>query len=302
MGGELKVRSEYGEGSVFYFSIEVRASSGMSLAYVLNPESKRILLLMDALCLDEYGYMLKDLGVPYDTCGGESEFAELISKNSYTHLIYRYDTGHYVIENYMDKIPPSCRIVAVKNLRTAAAQHTGANIEVLFEPVLVTAIAQAANDMKSGLYLRDGVNRESIGAFKCAETEILLVDDNDINLMVASELLRHYDVEADTAEGARIAYDMVKDKRYDIIFMDHMMPDINGIEATRTLRAIPGWTQTVPIIALTANAVTGMREAYISCGMNDYISKPIEIPVLNRTLLQWLPKEKIVISAPSRQI
>jgi CheY-like chemotaxis protein len=146
--------------------------------------------------------------------------------------------------------------------------------------------------MKSGQDPGGGVDGESIGTFKCAAAEILLVDDNDINLMVESELLRHYNVEADTAEGAKIAYDMVKDKRYDIIFMDHMMPEINGIEAIKALRAIHGWTQTVPIIALTANAITGMRETYISCGMNDYISKPIEIPELNHMLLKWLPKDK----------
>jgi CheY-like chemotaxis protein len=72
-----------------------------------------------------------------------------------------------------------------------------------------------------------------------------------------------------------------------------MMPEINGIEATKVLRSRLGWTRTVPIIALTANAVTGMKEMYIECGMDDYISKPIEIPELNRILLKWLPKEKI---------
>ncbi|MDR1509795.1 MAG: response regulator [Synergistaceae bacterium] len=298
MGGKLDVRSRYGEGSVFHFSIEVRAASSMSLAYIQNPASKRILLLTDSPRLDEYGLMLKDLRVPYDACSDEAGFAKFLAENSYTHLIYRYDAGRRVMEDYMDRIPRSCRIVAIKDIRAAAGQHTGANIEVLFEPVLVIDMAHAANDMKSGRDLRDGVNRESIGAFKCVGAEVLLIDDNDINLMVESELLRQYDIEADTAEGAKIAYDMTKDKRYDIIFMDHMMPEINGIEATRTLRATPGWTQTVPIIALTANAITGMRDAYISCGMSDYISKPIEIPALNNILLKWLPKEKIVPAAP----
>jgi CheY-like chemotaxis protein len=254
---------------------------------------------MDTFHLDEYGRMLKDLGVPYDMCDNEPRFAELLLKNTYTHIIYGYDAGQHIIEDYINKIPPSCRIVAVKNLRTAMDQHTGPNIETLFEPVLVTTLAQAANDMKSGRELRDGVNRDSIGAFKCPGAKILLVDDNEINLMVESELLRQYDVEADTSKNAATAYEMVKDKRYDIIFMDHMMPEINGMEATRTLRATPGWTQTVPIIALTANAISGMKEKYISCGMNDYLSKPIEIPNLNQILLKWLPKEKIVMGNPS---
>jgi CheY-like chemotaxis protein len=301
MGGELKVRSEYGHGSAFFFSIEVKAASSMSLAYVLSPAAKKVMLLMDELHSDEYCRMLGDLGVEADNCSNEADFRALLSSGSYTHLIYRYGVGHRIIEDNTQWIPSSCQVVAVKNIRIAAKQNTGANIEVLFEPVLVTAIAQVVNNIALQADTRGDADKDSIGAFRCENTEILLVDDNDINLMVESELLRKYGVEADTAEGAKIAYDLVKEKKYDIIFMDHMMPEINGIEATKTLRTMPGWTGIVPIIALTANAITGMRETYISCGMNDYISKPIEIPELNKILLKWLPKEKIVVSVPKKE-
>ncbi|MDR1132594.1 MAG: response regulator [Synergistaceae bacterium] len=296
MGGELKVRSEYGHGSTFYFSIEVKAASSMSLAYVLNPASKAVLLLMDPLHGGEFTRGIKSLGVKSDVCGDETAFRTMLAENSYTHLIYRYNFGHRIVESNIGLIPPSCQMVAVKNIRLAAKQNTGANTEVAFEPVLVTAIAQIINNMKVQTDSRGGADRDAIGAFKCVDSEIMLVDDNDINLMVESELLRQYGVEPDCAEGAKEAFELVKDKRYDIIFMDHMMPEINGIEATKVLRARPGWTGTVPIIALTANAISGMKEMYIECGMNDYISKPIEIPELNRILLKWLPKEKISLA------
>jgi CheY-like chemotaxis protein/HPt (histidine-containing phosphotransfer) domain-containing protein len=301
MGGELKVKSDYGQGSVFYFSIEVKAASSMSLAYVMNPAAKYVLLLMDDLHGAEYSRMLDDLGVASDVCFDAPCLRALLAdkSKSYTHLIYRYSAGHHIVEENRELIPPSCQVVAVKNIRIAAKQNTDANVEVIFEPVLVTALSQAVNNIAAHAESRDA-DKDAIGAFKCVDAEILLVDDNDINLMVESELLRQYGLEADTAEGARIAYDLVKKKKYDIIFMDHMMPEINGIEATRTLRATPGWTETVPIIALTANAITGMKETYISCGMNDYISKPIEIPELNKTLLKWLPKEKIAVAAPKQ--
>jgi signal transduction histidine kinase/CheY-like chemotaxis protein/HPt (histidine-containing phosphotransfer) domain-containing protein len=300
MGGELKVRSEYGRGSVFYFSIEVKAASSMSLAYALNPSSKRVLLLMDSLHGGEYRDALGDLGVAADICSDEASFRALIAETPYTHLIYRYGYGHRIIEANMERVPPPCQVVAVKNIRVAAKQNTGANIEVLFEPALVTSMAQVMNNAIAPDTRGAPADSDSIGAFTCVGAEILLVDDNDINLMVESELLRQYGVEADTAEGAREAYEMVRGKEYDIIFMDHMMPEINGIEATKTLRATPGWTRTAPIIALTANAITGMKETYISCGMSDYISKPIEIPDLNHTLLKWLPREKIVMAAKDR--
>ncbi|MDR3280790.1 MAG: response regulator [Synergistaceae bacterium] len=300
MGGELEVRSEYGHGSTFFFSIEVRAASSMSLAYVLTPASKKVLLLMDDLHRGEYARMLKDLEVSADCGGDDASFASLLSENSYSHVIYRYGFGHSIIASRMDMIPPSCQIVAVKNIRTAAKQNTGANIDVLFEPVLVTAMGQIMNNMKAVAEKKD-CSLGAIGSFKCVGVEILIVDDNDINLMVESELLRQYDIEPDTAEGARVAFDLAREKHYDIIFMDHMMPEINGVEATKTLRATPGWTERVPIIALTANAITGMRETYISCGMNDYISKPIEIPELNRMLLKWLPDEKIAVTETKKE-
>jgi CheY-like chemotaxis protein/HPt (histidine-containing phosphotransfer) domain-containing protein len=301
MGGELKVKSEYGHGSTFFFSIEVKAASSMSLAYVVSSAAKKVLLLMDDLHGSEYRQMLNDLGVEADVCADEADFKTMLADSAYTHLVYRYGYGHRVVEGNMPGIPSSCQVVAVKNIRVAAKQNTGANIEVLFEPVLVTSLAQVVNNMITQADSRLDADKNAIGAFRCIDAEILLVDDNDINLMVESELLRQYGVEADTAEGARIAYGLVKDKQYDIIFMDHMMPEINGIEATKTLRTMPGWTETVPIIALTANAITGMKETYIACGMNDYISKPIEIPELNKTLLKWLPKEKIVMSVPKKE-
>ncbi|MDR1580223.1 MAG: response regulator, partial [Synergistaceae bacterium] len=296
MGGELRVRSDYGHGSTFYFSIEVKAASSMSLAYVLNPASKRVLLLMDPLHGGEFTHGIQSLGVKSDICGDEAGLRALLAENTYTHLIYRYNYGHLIVEGNVGLVPSSCQIVAVKNIRFAAKQNTGANTEVMFEPVLVTVIAQIINNMKVQADSRADSGKDAIGAFKCVNAEIMLVDDNDINLMVESELLRQYGVEPDCAEGAKEAFELVKDKHYDIIFMDHMMPEINGIEATKVLRLRQGWTQTVPIIALTANAVTGMKEMYIACGMNDYISKPIEIPELNRILLKWLPKEKISIT------
>jgi CheY-like chemotaxis protein/HPt (histidine-containing phosphotransfer) domain-containing protein len=226
-----------------------------------------------------------------------------MGKNSYTHIIYKYDLGHSLIDERLDSLQSSCQAVAVKDIKRASMQNTAASIHVLFEPVLVIGAAHALNNKKA--IVRDSDAKENehdiIGSFKFTDARILLVDDNDINLMVESELLRQYGIEPDMADGAKSAFALVADKEYDIIFMDHMMPEINGIEATKMIRETGGWLETVPIIALTANALTGMKETYLSCGMNDYISKPIEIPELNRVLLTWLPKEKISVAEPSEK-
>ncbi|MDR3254450.1 MAG: response regulator [Synergistaceae bacterium] len=303
MGGSLEAKSVYGEGSLFCFSVELRAASSESLANVIRPLAKRVLVVAEGVHALQYEDMLRDLGVNYDVSQSEESFVSYVGKNAYTHVLYKYDFAHEIIEKHFGWVQDSCQLIAVKDIKLASRQNTAASVHVLFEPVLVMATASAINNKKPIIMDAVGASAmNSIGSFKFEDARILLVDDNDINLMVASEILRQYDIEPDTADGAKSAFGLVAEKRYDIIFMDHMMPEINGIEATRILRGMGGWLAAVPIVALTANALTGMKETYLSCGMNDFISKPIEIPELNRVLITWLPEGKVsaVETAPRR--
>jgi PAS domain S-box-containing protein len=126
------------------------------------------------------------------------------------------------------------------------------------------------------------------------EVAVLVVDDNHINLKVALAFLAKHNIKADTAEGGAEAVAKVREKAYDLIFMDHMMPGVDGVEAARRIRSLDKTRcKTVPIVALTANAVSGARELFLSAGMNDFISKPIDAAELNRKLEKWLPPEKI---------
>jgi signal transduction histidine kinase/CheY-like chemotaxis protein len=297
MGGRIEAESVFGSGSSFKFSIEVRAASSEPLANVMSPLAKRVLVLAEGLHSVQYEEMLRSLSVNYDIARDEESFAALIYENTHTHLLYNYDFGHSIVMKYMDSLPGACQAVAVKDIKLASKQNTGASIHVLFEPVMITAMASVLNSKKA--IMKEPTVKNSnegiIGFFKYSDVKILIVDDNDINLMVESELLRQYDIEPDTADSARSAFALVEEREYDIIFMDHMMPEINGIEATKILREKGGWLVGVPIIALTANAISGMKETYLSCGMNDFISKPIDISELNRVLITWLPKEKISV-------
>ena len=110
---------------------------------------------------------------------------------------------------------------------------------------------------------------------------------------MASELLRQYGIEPDTAVSGSKALVQAAKRDYDIIFMDHMMPGMDGIEATTQIRALGGHNATLPIVALTANALVGMDEFFLSHGMTDYISKPIAIEDISRVLRQWLPPERL---------
>jgi CheY-like chemotaxis protein len=99
-----------------------------------------------------------------------------------------------------------------------------------------------------------------------------------------------------TSLNGREAVELVRERPFDLVLMDHMMPEMDGVEATRVIRTMPeplaGRCRTMPIIALTANAVSGMREMFLENGFNDFLSKPIEIPRLDGLLRKWIPADK----------
>ncbi len=130
--------------------------------------------------------------------------------------------------------------------------------------------------------------------FTAPAADVLVIDDNPMNLMVFKSLLKQTHVKVDTAndgdEGLTLAYD----KKYDIIFFDHMMPNKNGIETLKEMRSQEKNPNLLtPAVCLTANAISGAREFYIDAGFDDYLTKPIDSGKLENMLLAYLPPEKI---------
>ena len=128
-----------------------------------------------------------------------------------------------------------------------------------------------------------------------SSVKVLVVDDNPVNLKVANIYLTKHNILAEFAESGEEAVTLAVLKKYDLIFMDHMMPGMDGLEATMKIRKLgtEGWCKTVPIIALTANVISGARALFLNGGMNDCLSKPIDAKELNRILAEWLPADKI---------
>ncbi len=130
--------------------------------------------------------------------------------------------------------------------------------------------------------------------FKAPDAKILIVDDIEINLQIAAYMLELFGIKSVFAQSGRQAIEKAALNRYDIIFMDHMMPEMDGIEATRIIRSTDGPAKNVPIVALTANAVSDAVEKFFAGGFTDFLSKPMDETALAQCLLKWLPKEKIV--------
>lgn len=118
--------------------------------------------------------------------------------------------------------------------------------------------------------------------------KVLIVDDNKINLKVASRLLENYKLDITTVESGALCIDKVNSNTYDLILMDDMMPNMSGVETLHKLKEIDGFA--IPVVALTANAVTGMKEKYLNDGFDDYLAKPINRDELNNIVAKYLNK------------
>lgn len=130
--------------------------------------------------------------------------------------------------------------------------------------------------------------------FWAPDAQILVVDDTPINLTVVKGLLKYTKIKIDTAESGMDTLQMVREKKYDIIFIDHRMPDMDGIQTLEALKKLEdNLSKDAPCIALTANAGAGARDEYISAGFNDYLSKPVNGELLEDMIKKYLPKDKI---------
>ncbi len=160
------------------------------------------------------------------------------------------------------------------------------------------------------------VNREPIGDFEEAfrrsiserktyremftapQASVLVVDDTPLNLMVFVSLLKKTGLRIDTAGSGDECISLFGRNHYDVIFLDHMMPDKDGIETLEEMKTIKDTpNKETPVICLTANAISGMREMYINAGFDDYLTKPIDPEGLETMLLQYLPEDKVTYSS-----
>ena len=124
------------------------------------------------------------------------------------------------------------------------------------------------------------------------DARILVVDDTEVNLTVIQNLLKMTELKIDTAMSGKDALKLAGENQYDVIFIDHMMPDMDGIETLSNIRK-EGMSKDAPAVALTANAVSGAREMYLEAGFNDYLSKPVDGEKLERMLYNLLPAGKL---------
>ncbi|MBO5166084.1 MAG: response regulator [Lachnospiraceae bacterium] len=133
------------------------------------------------------------------------------------------------------------------------------------------------------------------GRFVAPTARILAVDDNEMNLLVVRSLLKRVQVQVTCCISGTECLHEIQNNSFDVVLLDHMMPGMDGIETLKELRKMPAGKE-IPVIALTANAIAGVREEYLAAGFDGYLSKPIDAKDLEEVLLKYLPQEKCIIT------
>lgn len=150
-------------------------------------------------------------------------------------------------------------------------------------------------DIKKYCKKAKGIKGELSNEFYAPLARLLVVDDNKVNLKVFKGLLKNNNMQIDTAMSGKECLELMKENHYHIVFLDHLMPDMDGVETLNQAKMLKNSkSQDAVMIVLTANAVAGAREKFLQEGFDDYLSKPISLPLLKEMILKYLPKELIM--------
>jgi len=290
MNGDISVVSEYGKGSTFTVTLPQKVRDADALASVISPdEISAIVYEHREVYADSIVFSIKNLAVRCRYAKSDETFIDMMEKISFSHIFI----SNMLYERNIDKINElsgDAQIVLLAEFGDAIpeGQHS-----VLSMPIHTITIANLFNDVAD--HYSYGSGEELTVRFTAPDAKALIVDDVDTNLKVASGLLAPYMMEVDLCNSGKKAIEAVKSKKYDIILMDHMMPGMDGVETTQIIRALGDedpYYKKVPIIAFTANAVSGVVDIFMENGFDDFMSKPIDTIVLNTILEKWIPKEK----------
>lgn len=288
MDGDITLESEYEKGSKFSFTLPQKIVDKTPSIVLREGEDRLVVGLVsnpyirESLCQD-----VTNLGVDYMGMSAAKELAQL-PDNRKIFLFIEHPMFSDGVEAFVRNNPQITAVLLVDFYSHVSFDIP--NLLVIRKPLFALNIAMILNGEE--VSFGDDAEEKEFD-FIAPKANVLIVDDNAVNLTVAEGLLEPLKMKIDTVTSGKEAIDKISDFHYDIVFMDHMMPEIDGVETTHIIRRFHPEYNDVPIIALTANAVDGTKEMFCREGMNDFVAKPIELRMLVAKVRQWLPVEKI---------
>ena len=291
LGGFMTIDSKPDVGTTVNVSIPQRVVDPLSCMSVAAPDK---LCLGAFLHFEKYDHpavrdyynsmvlnIVKGLGIQMHRVNNAENLKLLHSSVHLTHLFIaeeEYNDNVDLIEDLAKEMV----VAVVANEGIVLPKNT--RVKVLEKPFYcfpVVSILNSAVDSKE----------ERIKVLRCEGVRALVVDDESMNLVVAKSIFGRYGMKVTTVTSGQEAIDICREKVFDIIFMDHMMSGMDGVEAMKRIRTdVSGLNGSVPVIALTANAMSSAKQMFLNEGFDGFVSKPVEIDELERVLKQVLPK------------
>ena len=291
MGGSINVRSSYHVGSNFSFDVPMQIDAMDKIVEFRTPGMYSVLIYVNDN--DECAALKKildDFGIYSEIVKDKRTFESSVKANSYSHVFISAQL-YYGDMRFLERELTKEHLVIISNLNESISINKIGY--VMTRPIHALNVASVLMN-RDTTYSREVVKK---GSFKCPNASILVVDDNLTNLNVAGGILRRYDATVHTALSGKECLDILRKERIDIVYLDYMMPDMNGIDTLEAIREMNDHKYAdLPVVALTANVINGAREMFMEAGFNEFISKPIELDRLERSLKTLLPAELLVFN------
>ncbi len=303
MGGTVGVDSLFGHGSTFHFTVKLRGGNEKPIKLCQELEGMNVLVVDEnPTARDIMRTMLESIGFRVDCVRSGSDALARCAEQDYGIVLFdwkeQYAAGVSALTELkqqtaqQNKAMPKLLMVSshldliqlneIKHLELSACINKPITASRLLDGIVGAFGKPGLLPVRKNQH---AVREQTLQLLK--DKRILLVEDNEMNLEVASEFLEQVGIVLSIATNGQIALDKLERQHFDLVLMDCQMPVMDGYQATRAIRARPEFAD-LPVIAMTANAMVGDKEACLEAGMNDHIAKPIEVNLLYQTLVKYL--------------
>ncbi len=301
MGGTLTVRSRLGKGSIVRFVVPQKILDEEPIARADDKQRINAAVYIDmeqfhmAFIRDEYNnnilHMRQQLQIRCHICRNLAELKRRERLEAFSHVFI--SLAEYLEDKpYFDGLAKRAKLILIID-RPDEKHLSNPDLLQLYKPFYILPMVSILNGSGG---IEGGRPLVRQGRFTAPAAHILVVDDNRMNIRVIEGLLKEYRIQVTYATSGQEALEVIGRMCFDFVFMDHMMPDMDGVETMHRIRCKVGlYYQKVPIVALTANAAPGNREMFLAEGFDDFLAKPVEISVLERVLRRNLPEDKILL-------
>ncbi len=298
MDGEIKLESEYGKGTAVTVSIIQPIIAPEPWVSIEHPEKYNVMICEpNRYYTESLKIICEQLGIEAKVVRDVNKLKSAVKSGAKNFVFYNYSQRHEDIEYcHLDEDVEKIAMISMFE----PVKEEDRFIHTMTRPLGISKVA-AVIEGRESLYSPDNKKTE---LFEAPDAKILVVDDNAVNLKVAASMLSLYKIQVSFASSGMECLKLLEEgNKYDIILMDHMMPQMDGVETTQLIRKQEESIEDRNvIIALTANAIKGVERMFLENGMDDYISKPLELNRLDRIIRKWLMPEKFHIISEDEEL